>query len=156
MTTYYTEHAPLSADLTRYWAKVRKTDTCWEWVGGRTARGYGCFKFAGGIRLAHRLSFSWANGPIPAERVVCHSCDNPACVRPDHLFPGTHRDNTGDAIQKGRPFGRPQQVACLMGHELSGDNLYVAPTSGQRGCRACSRARSRRYYYRHKNTTRAA
>ena len=68
----------------RFWAKVRKTDSCWEWTGA-TFRGYGVFRSQGKARTAHRLSYEWANGPIPDGLEVDHMCFNRGCVNPAHL-----------------------------------------------------------------------
>lgn len=92
----------------RFWALVEKTEACWLWRGcvepngyGRTSTGSRC---AGTFKawLVHRLSWVMANGPIPADRWVLHKCDVRNCIRPDHLFLGTHADNMRDAAQKGR------------------------------------------------------
>lgn len=77
-------------------------DGCWVWRGGLEADGYGRFPDAGGWRRAHRVAWELYYGPIPEGLCVCHRCDNPACVRPDHLFLGTHRDNIRDRDSKGR------------------------------------------------------
>lgn len=88
--------APTTAD--RFWARVEKTETCWLWSGGRDPDGYGEFN---GTR-AHRASWELHNGPIPNGLWVLHHCDNPPCVRPDHLFLGSSADNTADKVAKGR------------------------------------------------------
>jgi len=87
-----------STFVARFWNKVKKSDGCWEWMGA-TSRGYGVF---GKNYLTHRLSYTLAYGEIPDGLLVCHHCDNRRCVRPDHLFIGTHHDNTQDMVRKGR------------------------------------------------------
>lgn len=83
----------------RFWAKVRRGRGCWEWTAATTG-GYGVLerthKGEGYVR-AHRYSWELHNGPIPSDKLVCHRCDNPKCVRPSHLYLGTHRDNVRDA-----------------------------------------------------------
>jgi hypothetical protein len=85
----------------RFWAKVRKTETCWLWTGA-TAKGYGVFGVDRRMRMAHRIALEFSGIAVPAAGVVCHRCDTPLCVRPDHLFVGTKRDNSQDALRKGR------------------------------------------------------
>lgn len=87
----------------RFWAKVRKSDGCWEWTAAIfQTRGYGQFQLDGKPHRAHRVSFAWANGPIPDGQQVLHRCDNRRCVRPDHLFLGTQMDNITDMFTKRR------------------------------------------------------
>ena len=95
----------------RFWAKVDKTETCWLWKGAN-CKGYGVMGIGkateGNIRAA-RLSWELHFGEIPEGFEVCHSCDNPPCVRPDHLFLGTQKDNVLDAIGKGRQINPPRK-----------------------------------------------
>jgi hypothetical protein len=87
----------------RFWSKVAQDpDGCWTWTGTRSRQGYGFFKLRGRMLKAHRCSYALTYGEIPDDLFVCHRCDNPTCVRPDHLFLGTARDNTMDRDQKGR------------------------------------------------------
>jgi hypothetical protein len=90
----------------RFWrfvAPIMDDRGCWEWVGTLKPNGYGLFSFHGGGRAnAHRYSWVLHFGPIPDGLYVCHRCDNPSCVRPEHLFLGTARDNMQDASRKGR------------------------------------------------------
>jgi hypothetical protein len=85
-----------------FWARVARTAGCWEWTGALRG-GYGHLVVAGSDMAAHRLAWELANGTgVPNGRVVCHRCDNPRCVRPDHLFVATQRQNIRDAVRKGR------------------------------------------------------
>lgn len=85
----------------RFGLRVKKTEGCWEWIGP-TYRGYGRLWHNGKTIRAHRASWLIHRGDIPSGMFVCHRCDNPKCVKPDHLFLGTHQDNMNDKVQKGR------------------------------------------------------
>jgi hypothetical protein len=94
--------------LQRYWAKVHKTAHCWIWTGARgCAFGHGAITYAHRPLYAHRVGWVIANGRIPDGLQVNHHCDVPLCVRPDHLYLGTQRDNVHDAVRRGRyPLAR--------------------------------------------------
>lgn len=97
---------PMSPEV-RFWRYVRKNEVCWEWTASLNHSGYGVFAPLathknGKIEGAHRYSWKLHYGEIPKGKYVCHSCDNPKCVRPDHLFLGTQRENMDDMIDKGR------------------------------------------------------
>lgn len=110
---------PTESDLERFWAKVDKTGECWLWTS-QLRNGYGLFRFQGSVISAHRFSYSLVDS-LEKSDVICHSCDTPACVRPDHLFKGTHQINMNDMRAKGR--GRQaltnDQIADIRSRELT-------------------------------------
>jgi len=89
-----------------YWKYVVKTDQCWLWVGAKTPKGYGVFsRSSGGVSAyyyAHRAAYEMETGEKPGELNVCHSCDNPGCVNPSHLFLGSWTENMKDKVSKNR------------------------------------------------------
>jgi hypothetical protein len=105
----------------RFWSKVDKTSFCWLWRAAKTGAGYGQIRITTGpgqskAIYSHRISWELANGPIPEGLEVLHKCDNPPCVRPDHLFLGTQSDNENDSVSKGRwnhPKGEEHPKAIL-------------------------------------------
>lgn len=125
------------------------TTGCFLWDGA-TRSGYGRIytgnnengnpKPEQANRVAYELSF----GSIPEGMEVCHSCDNPSCVNPLHLFLGTHKDNMDDRDRKGRTIaGQSNKTHCPRGHEYAGDNVYIH--NGSRKCKACSAIRQAAY-----------
>jgi hypothetical protein len=139
----------------RFWAKVDKrgADQCWPWTGSSDGgRGYGSFYHNGRSRRATQVAWEiWNNAPFPEGKVACHSCDNPPCVNPNHIWPGTMRENALDAVAKGRvdPYkmhirnANSEKTSCKRGHPLSGDNLYLH--AGRRRCITCIRASQKRH-----------
>jgi hypothetical protein len=106
---------------------------CWVWKRARNRDGYGVYRH----RKAHRYAYEQAKGPIPAGLLVCHSCDNPPCVNPDHLWLGTVKQNAVDAARKGR-FANQRKTHCPHGHEYTTENTSIV--RGRRRCRECWRA----------------
>lgn len=110
----------------RFWAKVQQTPDCWLWTAAKNESGYGIFGVGKATDKAPRISYRLLVGPIPEGTIVCHKCDNPTCVRPDHLFLGSHKDNHNDAVKKNRakappPMGGwnklslPEECVALLG-----------------------------------------
>lgn len=96
---------------TRFVEKIEITKNCWLWEGYKNNCGYGEFKVNNKMTKAHRFSWSYYYGEIPAGLYVLHSCDNPGCVNPEHLFLGTPKDNAIDRQKKDRGY-RPRGEKC--------------------------------------------
>ena len=115
-------------DVERFWSHVEKTPTCWLWRAKTNPFGYGIFWLKKG-RPAHIVVWEWAYGPIPAGHKILHHCDVPGCVRPDHLYAGTQRDNMHDMIRKGR-----RRLAVGEGmptHKLTGAEVKAIRTRAE-------------------------
>ncbi len=136
----------------RFWSKVEKTSTCWNWLG--FTAGYGFFNNQGRMIRAHRFAFELIKGKIPENLVLDHLCRNRACVNPDHLEAVTSKINIlrgiGIAAQKAK------QTHCKRGHLLAGDNLssYEAK-KGKRRCKICEALKEKAYYQTHKEQEKA-
>jgi hypothetical protein len=121
-----------------FFERIAFGDECWEWQGARDPDGYGSISCGKTTMRAHRLSYELHVGPIPNGLTLDHTCNNPSCVRPDHLEPVTSRENVIRANKRRGP-----SHACRRGHEFDAENTYVDP-SGVRVCRACRRLRKKR------------
>lgn len=108
----------------RFEEKFEKTAGCWGWSGCKTKKGYGQIG-AGGRRgkvlYAHRVAYMLHKGDIPDGLDVCHECDNPSCVNPDHLFVGTRKVNMEDAAKKGRMSSGPRHQRIMKRVAARGD-----------------------------------
>jgi len=120
-----------SDPVLRFWSKVQRGDGCWLWRGYVSGR-YGRIKIAGKHRSAHRYAYELLVGSVPPGNVVCHHCDTPLCVNPDHLFLGTQLDNVRDCMAKGRRA------------ELHGEQRYNAKLTDARVMAIRSDARPQR------------
>ena len=123
--------------LERFWSKVdvRGPGECWLWTAG-TTHGYGHLKLGGRHVGAHRVMWLLVHGEeLESDQYVCHTCDNPPCCNPAHLFLGDALINVQDMMAKGR--GTPRQETCLHGHASTEENSIYGGKSGGRACRAC-------------------
>ena len=170
MTTW---HGMSAADRFEKYVIPEPMSGCFLWIGSVDGGGYGTFWDGRGRAKAHRYAWGQKHGPIPEGMHVCHKCDNPPCVNPLHLFLGTAKDNARDKIRKGREKGggatNRAKTHCINGHEFTPENTMTV--QGFRRCRACHlvytkrceernpeyyRAKSRAYYYAHREKMLAA
>ena len=125
----------------RFWAKVdrRGPDECWPWVGSSVRYRRGLFYRLGKRTMATWTALELAGRPRPSDKHdACHTCDNPNCVNPAHLWWGTKRENTQDMVRKGRHHSS-RKTHCPHGHALAGENLVIN-SSGLRECLTCRRS----------------
>lgn len=125
----------------RFWSKVAPCPIsgCWLWIAHLSDGGYGFFSIRPLTRRAHRIAFEALVGEIPAGLELDHLCRVRCCVNPAHLEPVSHLENMRRGCQAG-----VERTHCLHGHPFDGDNLIVN-SRGERCCRICVNARSRRY-----------
>ncbi|KKK53437.1 hypothetical protein LCGC14_3094790 [marine sediment metagenome] len=94
-------------DIARFWAKVDRQDGCWPWTAGVTTEGYGRFRISRRLLGATRVAHFLTTGLDDPSKDVCHTCDNPICCNPIHLWLGTRAENMQDAFRKGRGVTPP-------------------------------------------------
>lgn len=98
--------------------RIRKDENgCWNYIGCTNSTGYGHIRKNGKVQKAHRVSFEYFIGPIPDGLFICHKCDNPACVNPDHLYAGTQKDNVRDMFSRGRAASQRKYVQEGVGND---------------------------------------
>jgi hypothetical protein len=121
--------------LSRFWnnVKIKSDNECWEWQGSKTTGGYGVMLWDKETFYTHRLSIEFTGIKIPARYYVCHKCDNPSCVNPNHLFIGSPRDNALDKVSKKRhTYGENHPNAVLTDAEINSirimaeDGIFLA------------------------------
>ena len=122
-----------------FWEKVDTSGDCWTWTLNTDKDGYGRVRWDGKYVRAHRLAYRLSTGVDPHGMFVCHRCDNPPCVRPDHLFLGDNQINQKDSVEKGRNH-HAKITHCPAGHIYDGENTYLDPR-GHRQCRECRHIR---------------
>jgi hypothetical protein len=128
----------------RFWSKVKKgnPNECWQWMAGKTSNGYGTFKYNGKTVNAHKFAYEITNGVcVPSRFHVCHSCNEPSCVNPNHLLPGTPKSNVQGMIESGHQYiGGPkpklnevQSLEVIFFNDLGIKHLTIAMLMGVRG-----------------------
>ena len=144
--------------IKRFFRKVRKTNSCWEWTGAVAGNNkYGAFWDGEKVVRAHRFSYEIHKGMLQEGKIIMHSCDNPVCVNPDHLSVGTQSENMKDCAAKGRrkpglvivkklKSERIKSKNCIRGHELTDENKssYFCKTKNRvvEVCLMCKRENS--------------
>jgi hypothetical protein len=150
------ELAPDALERFKRYAPVGGADECWPWTGTRNSKGYGQLRVTRGRSPRHvtatRVAWALANGlEFPAGMQACHSCDNPPCVNPNHIWPGTNGENVKDSFAKGRRSAKPRSAKrsdqyghgklCIKcGHHRTDDHANGKYWS----CSACAAAKGQK------------
>lgn len=141
------KHIPF---VTRFRASYEvKENGCWLWIRTKDGRGYGSIKWEGKRIAAHRASWEIHVGPIPKWALVCHTCDVPTCVNPDHLWLGTPNDNMVDMIKKGR--GKSYKFPTRTSKLTADDVAFIKSGSASKEFCAKKYGLSERYIRRIRN-----
>lgn len=122
--------------MKRFWDKVRKTSSCWEWDAATWSNGYGAFSYEGKLQGAHRVSYKMTVGEIPEGLEIDHLCKNRKCVNPKHLEVVTRRENQ---LRSNSVSGtNAKKVSCIRGHLIT----YIRPDGKGRECLSCKKLRA--------------
>lgn len=131
----------------RFWAKVNKKgdNECWEWIAAKNNKGYGQFRIGGVSKSTHRISYIIHKGEMPDGLMICHTCNNPTCINPNHLYAGTGKDNMKQSVREMRHHEQ-SKTHCKNGHEFTEENTFLRVRKGRgttRVCRECKRKSDR-------------
>lgn len=130
--------------LDRFWNKVDKSGSCWEWTACIRPDGYGVFGLNKVVVYAHRVAYELTRGPIPSGLEIDHLCRNRSCVNPDHLEVVNHKENMARGIHA-------TKTHCKNGHKFTLENTYTRPSRpGTRECKVCKRANNTAWRRAHK------
>lgn len=129
------------SDKDRFWKKVAFTadpDKCWNWTGSSRRRGYGrfCIQVAPNKDksfVSTRVAYAITHGSCPIDKVIMHSCDNPSCVNPAHLIPGTNKENSQDMVSKNRQIGNFKDGEDHPLNKLTNENVLDIRNRWTRG-----------------------
>lgn len=133
------------AERLEYYSMPEPNTGCTLWFGVSLPAGYGRINLGGQQKLAHRVAYELANGPVPDGLVIDHMCNTPACINPAHMKATTQTKNTLRSEVAPTAINA-RKTHCDQGHELSGDNLYLSADGAYRICRTCSLEGQRRRY----------
>jgi len=128
--------------LKNFWSRVKKTDTCWVWIGGRAKQEYGEFYIGNKKSVrAHRFSYELHKEKIPEGMQIDHLCKKTFCVNPNHLEVVTAKENNR---RSGAPSAKFKiRTHCQKGHEFTKENTYIRSGGHGRLCRICDKIRTR-------------
>ena len=127
--------------ILKYFDLPSDVSDCWIWKGTKNRKGYGQFRLHNKLRVVTRVMyFNYKGEGFNSDIQICHSCDNPSCINPSHLFVGTNQENQIDSVIKGR-HSKSRLTHCPKGHPYSQENTYFKPNTRWRVCRKCQRHR---------------
>ncbi len=136
--------------IDRFYSKVNKTDSCWEWSASLTRDDYGRFSYMGKPVRSHRWIYEHTVGKIPDDMVIDHLCRNRKCVRVEHLEVVTRAENIRRGLAGIEDNAQSKKTQCPQGHQYSGTNKY-----GKRVCRPCANKQANEHYKRKKGQSNA-